>query len=102
MQENKNEKMPRRHAAALKYDPLVDEAPILAAAGKGAVAENIIETAKEHGVPVVEDSAAAELLTRFSVGDAIPPALYEVVAQILLFVAEMDTKAGEKLRNIGR
>ena len=70
--------------------------------GKGVVAENIIETAQEHGVPVVEDSSAAQLLTHFSVGDAIPPALYEVVAQILLFVAEMDTKAGEKLRHIGR
>ncbi|MEA4970120.1 MAG: EscU/YscU/HrcU family type III secretion system export apparatus switch protein [Candidatus Pelethousia sp.] len=102
MQEDKSERKPRRHAAALKYDPLADEAPILAAVGKGVVAEHIIETAKEHGVPVVEDSSAAELLAHFSVGDAIPPALYEVVAQILLFVAEMDTKAGEKLRHISR
>jgi flagellar biosynthesis protein len=102
MQENKNAKKPQRHAAALKYDPLADEAPILAAVGKGVIADNIIETARVHGVPVVEDSTAAELLTRFSVGDAIPPALYEVVAQILLFVAEMDTKAAEKLRHIGR
>lgn len=92
----------RRYAAALKYDPATDTAPILAAAGKGTVAENILETAKAHGVPVVEDAPTAELLTRFSVGDAIPPILYEAVAQILLFVAEMDEKAGEKFRRAGR
>lgn len=92
------QKKEQRHAAALKYDPSADEAPILAAVGKGAAAENIVETAKAHGVPVVEDASTAELLTRFSAGDAIPPALYEAVAQVLLFVAEMDVKAGEKLR----
>jgi len=95
------EQKPKRHAAALKYDPSEDQAPILTALGKGIVAENIVDSAKAHGVPVVEDSSTAALLTRFSVGDAIPPALYEAVAQILLFVAEMDQKAGEKLRHLG-
>lgn len=88
----------QRHAAALKYDPTTDEAPILAAVGRGIVADNIIETAKTHGVPVVEDTSTAELLSHFSAGDAIPPALYEAVAQVLLFVADIDARAGEKLR----
>ncbi|NCB31361.1 MAG: flagellar biogenesis protein, partial [Clostridia bacterium] len=86
----------------LKYDPATDAAPILTAAGKGPVAEKILETAQSHGVPIVEEAATAELLTRFSVGDAIPPVLYEAVAQVLVFVAEMDEKAGEKFRRSTR
>ncbi len=87
-----------RNAAALKYDPATDSAPILTAAGRGAVAENILKTAEIHGVPIVKDTSVAELLTHFSVGDVIPPILYEAVAQVLLFVAETDQKASEKFR----
>lgn len=93
-----NEKNNLRNAAALKYDPGTDSAPILTAAGRGAVAENILKTAEIHGVPVVKNTSVAEVLTRFSVGDAIPPILYDAVAQVLLFVAEMDQKASEKFR----
>ena len=99
MEKQKNGK---RHAAALKYDPETDAAPILAAVGQGVVADNIVEAAREHGVPVVEDASTAEILTRFSVGDSIPPALYEAVAQVLVFVAEMDAQAGERYRRAVR
>lgn len=98
MDEHQNRQ--QRHAAALKYDPATDEAPVLAAVGSGYVADNIVKAAHEHGVPVVEDSGTAELLAKFSVGDSIPPALYEAVAQILLFVSDLDTRAGEKLRHL--
>lgn len=87
-------KLDKRRAAALKYDPATDDAPVLTAVGQGVVAENILKVADAHGVPIVEDASTAQLLTRFSVGDAIPPALYEAVAQVLIFVAEMDAEAG--------
>lgn len=79
-----------RKAAALKYDPASDAAPVITAIGQGFVADSIIRVAEEHDVPVVEDHAMAEALSRFSVGDAIPPALYEAVAQVLLFVLSTD------------
>ncbi|MGZ3593551.1 MAG: EscU/YscU/HrcU family type III secretion system export apparatus switch protein, partial [Syntrophales bacterium] len=41
----RNEKI--RVAAALKYDPQKDAAPVLAAKGRGFVAENIIDIAKK-------------------------------------------------------
>ncbi len=93
MQDNRKAK----RAAALKYDPLIDSAPIIAAVGSGEVAEKILEAADEHGVPIVEDSTTANILSEFSVGDAIPPALYEAVAQVLIFVADMDSRTKEKL-----
>ena len=60
------------------------------ATGKGAVAEKIVETAKEHDVPLYKDNKLADTLSRLKIGDMIPPELYEVVAAILVFVDDMD------------
>ena len=86
MAENKNKP---KQAIALEYDP--DEAaPRVIASGRGALAERIIERAKEADVPVHRDDKLAETLSRLEIGDMIPPELYEVVAEILVFVDSMD------------
>ncbi len=76
-------------AVALAYNP-GDDAPKILATGKGYIAERIIEEAKEHDVPFYKDDKLAETLSRLEIGDAIPPELYEVVAEILVFVDGMD------------
>ena len=76
-------------AVAIAYEP-GDTAPRILASGKGAVAEKIIETAKENKVPFYQDNKLAETLSRLEIGDAIPPELYDVVAEILVFVDDMD------------
>lgn len=86
----------RKQAVALSYE-VGDEAPRIVAAGKGAVAERIIEKAKENDVPLYEDSKLAGTLGRLEIGDTIPPELYEVVAEILLFVDDMDKLRGKVL-----
>lgn len=78
-----------KQAIALEYDPN-DEAPRVIASGKGALAEKIIEKAKESDVPVHRDDKLAETLSRLDIGETIPPELYEVVAEILVFVDAMD------------
>lgn len=78
-----------KQAIALEYDP-EDEAPRVIASGKGALAERIIEKAKESDVPVHRDDKLAETLSRLDIGEMIPPELYEVVAEILVFVDAMD------------
>lgn len=83
-------------AVALAYEP-GEEAPKILATGKGEVAERIIDEAKKHDVPFYKDSALAETLSKLKLGDAIPPELYEVVAQILVFVDKMD-RLKSKLR----
>ena len=65
-------------------------APKILATGTGAVAERIIETAKEADVPLYEDSKLADTLSRLEIGEAIPPELDDVVAEILVFVNDMD------------
>lgn len=76
-------------AVALAYEP-GDVAPKILATGKGNVADRIIEKAKESNVPLYKDNKLADTLSRLKIGDAIPPELYEVVAEILVFVDDMD------------
>ena len=54
------------------------------------LAERIIERAQESKVPVHRDDSLAETLSRLEIGEMIPPELYEVVAEILVFVDAMD------------
>lgn len=83
------EKEKKKTAVALSYNK-GDEAPTVVASGVGAVAEKIIETAKESEVPIYEDSPLADTLSKLEIGEAIPPELYNVVAEILVFVNDMD------------
>ncbi len=76
-------------AVALSYEA-GDAAPKILASGKGYVAEQIIEEAKKADVPFYQDNELAETLSKLDIGDAIPPELYEVVAEILVFVNDME------------
>ncbi len=78
-----------KQAIALEYNP-EDEAPKVIASGRGVLAEKIIEKAKENDVPVHRDDKLADTLSRLEIGEMIPPELYEVVAEILVFVDAMD------------
>jgi flagellar biosynthesis protein len=80
-------------AVALSYEA-GDAAPKVVASGRGLIAEKIIEKAKESNVAVHEDSKLANTLANLEIGEMIPPELYEVVAEILVFVDNM-----EKLRS---
>lgn len=80
---------PEKTAVAIAYEP-GDAAPKILATGKGQVAERIIETAKENDVPTYKDNKLAGTLSKLQIGDMIPPELYEVVAEILVFVDDMD------------
>ncbi len=76
-------------AVAIAYEP-GEAAPKILATGKGAVAEKIIEKAKESDVPLYKDNKLADTLSKLQIGDMIPPELYEVVAEVLVFVDDMD------------
>ncbi len=83
-----------RTAVAIAYEP-GDRAPKILASGKGAVADRIIEKAKENDVPFYKDNKLAETLSKLEIGDSIPPELYEVVAEILVFVDDMNRMKGK-------
>lgn len=85
-----------QQAVALAYDPQ-DQAPKILAVGKGSLAEKMIQEAKENDVPVHQDDKLANTLSKLEIGDLIPPELYQVVAEVLVFVDRMD-KIKEKVK----
>lgn len=88
------EKKKIRQAIALEYNP-EEDAPKVIASGRGIIADKIIEKAKESDVPIHRDDKLADTLSRLEIGDMIPPELYEVVAEILIFVDSMDKIKGK-------
>jgi flagellar biosynthesis protein len=88
-------RMQSRKAVALKYEPGDRLAPVLVAKGTGLIADRILETAKENGIPVQEDPSLVEVLSKLDVDQEIPPELYTLVAEILSFVYQSDRKARE-------
>jgi flagellar biosynthesis protein len=92
--DDKDKKPKVRQAIAIEYDP-GDMAPKVIATGKGALADKIIEKARESDVPLHQDSKLANTLSKLEIGDYIPPELYEVVAEILVFVDEMEKMKGK-------
>jgi FlhB-like protein len=74
---------PTHFATALSYDESDEGAPRVVAQGQGEVARRIIEAARARGVPVVRDVPIARALAELEVGEEIPEALYEAVAEIL-------------------
>jgi len=88
----KNLNQSERYAAALQYEPGQEGAPRVTAAGRGDLARLIGDMARENDVPVYEDAELAKTLYRLGVSTEIPAELYEVVAQVLVFVARIDKK----------
>ena len=80
-----------KKAVAIKYNPDM-KAPKVIAKGQGYLANKILETAKKEDVTIYEDKLLVEELEKIDLGLDIPPYLYEVVAQVLLFVSDIDKK----------
>lgn len=96
-----SEKKEKKTAVALGYDVESGEAPYVIAAGKGAVAERILEASKQYDIPQYEDEKLVASLSKLDIGENIPPELYEVVAQVLLFVDKMDRLKEEAVKRRG-
>ncbi|HOQ15950.1 MAG TPA: EscU/YscU/HrcU family type III secretion system export apparatus switch protein [Defluviitaleaceae bacterium] len=86
-----------KKAAALHYEK-GSTAPKVIAKGKGVIAEKIIEKGLEEEIPVYEDEKLANVLTELEIGELIPVELYEIVAEILVFVGDID-RLQEKIKN---
>jgi flagellar biosynthetic protein FlhB len=77
---------PTHLAVAVRYEKPM-EAPVVVAKGAEQLARRIRESALEHGVPIVERKDLARALYRgVDVGQSIPSALYQAVAEILAYV----------------
>jgi flagellar biosynthesis protein len=80
-----------KRATALRYTGT--GAPQVVAAGRGAVAEKILEEALAAGVPVREDPGLADALAQLALGDEVPEAMWTAVAEVLAWAYGLDAEA---------
>lgn len=80
-------KIPKRQTAvALKDGTDKGEIPVISAAGRGKIAEKILEIAFANGIKVREDGALAEMLATIELDSPIPSEAFMAVAEILSYV----------------
>jgi len=88
-------KFARKEAIALSYNPSETTGPKVVAKGKGKIAENILQQATLHDVPIHEDPNLVQLLGQLDLNESIPEELYQAVAEVFAFIYHLDRKHGE-------
>ena len=78
-----------KKAVALQYGP-GDTAPVIVASGMGYMAEKIVETAADCGVPIYEDNSLSTILTQLQLGQEIPESLYQAIVEIYVYFLHFD------------
>ena len=74
-------------AVAIKYNKNLP-APFITAKGNSFVADKLLKIAEEHNIPVVKDEFLSETLYIMEPGEYIPEEVFDIVAQILVFIKE--------------
>lgn len=84
---------PTHYAVAVKYDPDSMDAPYVIAKGADYMAQKIKEVARENSIEIVENKPLARMLyANVDVDQAVPPELYQAVAEVLAFVYHLQGK----------
>ena len=86
-----------KEAASLKYDQNKSNAPKVTAKGKGAIAQNIIDVAKEHNIPIKKDEDLLQMLSQIEINEEIPAELYKAVAEIFSFIYGISNEKNDDL-----
>ncbi len=87
-------------AIALQYDG--ENAPVVTAKGTGDIARQIIDIAREHHVPLLENAHLVRMLVLLDLGEEIPEALYVAIAEIIAFAYWLNDVAPEEVRRAER
>jgi flagellar biosynthesis protein len=85
----------RERAIALQYQDL-HELPQVTASGVGQFARDIIALAKQHHVPVEQNSELAERLSGLRIGEAVTPEGFKLLAALLSYLYHVDREWREK------
>lgn len=75
-------------AVALKYHSGLP-APFILARGKGEMAARLKQIARDNGISLIKEPRLTDALIEWDPGDFIPEEFYQIVAEILIFVKNM-------------
>lgn len=82
-------------AVALGYKS-IDVAPKVIAKGEGLIANKIVQKAMNEDIVVYKDENLVESLMGLEINQEIPEELYEAVAEIILYIYNLDIKRGNQ------
>lgn len=88
--EEQYDKPKDKKATALKYDPDQNSAPQVIAKGNNQIAKKIIAKAEENNIPIYQDDKLVENLIQLDLEEEIPEELYQVVAEVLSFIYQLN------------
>lgn len=83
---NIKEKPARQTAVAIQDGGAEGNIPIITAAGRGKIAEQILQIAYENGIKVRSDADLAEILAQIELESPIPSEAFMAVAEVLSYV----------------
>jgi flagellar biosynthesis protein len=83
---NLKKKHKRQTAVAISDSKSEDDLPTITAAGRGKIAEQIMQLAFAKGIKVREDANLAEMLASVELDSPIPSEAFMAVAEILSYV----------------
>jgi flagellar biosynthesis protein len=92
-----NKNLNKKSAVAINYNKEMDIAPKIIAKGKGVLADKIIEIAKQNNIPLYEDPDLIEILSKLDLGQEIPPELYKIIAEVLVYIYKSNNKINKIL-----
>lgn len=81
-----------KKAVAMRYDRLKENAPRVIAKGQGVSAENIIQIAELHHLPIHKDEDLVELLSKVELDKEIPEKLYVAVVEVFSFIYKITNR----------
>lgn len=81
---------------AISLEYTAESVPKVTAKGTGYVAQQIIDLAKQHNIPIKQDPQLSEMLSQVELNQEIPPILYEAIAQVLVFAYKLSGKLPPK------
>jgi len=77
-----------KKAITLRYNSSVP-APFITGSARGDIVKKLLIIAEKYGIPVVQDNILAETLFLLKPGDYIPEDVYEIVAEIFIFIRNL-------------
>jgi len=84
---------PTHIAIALRYEPSENDAPVVVAKGKRAIAERIRTIARENGIPIVENKPLARAMyDKVEPGLPIPMEFFTAIAEIMAYVYRLKNR----------
>lgn len=84
---------PTHYAIAIAYNREIDAAPYVLAMGKDVLAERMIKLAEQYSIPIVRNIALAHMLwEEADVYEYVPESTYEAIAEIMRWLAALNTE----------